>query len=104
MTRAQTEDGVRAIPEHDERIVHVAIPWGKWVALALGIITMFITTMGIIWGAAVLITNKADKSEVRRLEDKMHTIREELEDQLNPIKTDVEVIRQLVERAHGKGD
>lgn len=101
MARAQTKDGLGVTEEHDAKVVHVAIPWGKWVALALGIITMFITTMGIIWGAAVLITNKADKSEVRRLEDKMHTIREELEDQLNPIKTDVKLIRQLVERAHG---
>lgn len=104
MSRARTEDGVVVTEEHEAKIVHVAIPWGKWIALGLGILTMFVTTMGIIWGAAVLITNKADKSEVRRLEDKMHTIREELEDQLNPIKTDVEVIRQLVERAVGKDD
>ena len=101
MGRAVTEDGMEVTTEHDAKVVHVAIPWGRWIALALGILTMFVTTMGIIWGAAVLITNKADKSEVSRLEDKMYTIRKELESQLHPIKTDVEVIRRIIENTHG---
>lgn len=68
-----------------------AIPWAKYLGGLLALITILMMTMGAVWGGATLMSGKADKTQLQKIEHRLHGL-----------STDVAVIKTLVQEAHGR--
>lgn len=73
------------------------VPWGKVITIGLSVMTALGLLMGTVYAAATVIGNKAERSEVRVLEDKQNSVREDLA----AIKTDLKMIKEWVRPSPG---
>ena len=63
--------------------------WHGWVTTSLALLLFVGAVVGTVWTAASVIAEKADKSDVYQMRE-----------DLNEVKTDVAVIRAVIEKDH----
>lgn len=70
------------------QVVTLALPNTKSMVSIVGALFAIIFTIsGVVWGAAIVLTNKADKSQVTEVRTELHTI-----------KTDIAVIKSILQK------